>query len=61
MRVADKRDFEVGSLVTLRSGSPRMTVTGLHEYLLETSWVAYHSGIIHNAILPYECFKLVEK
>ena len=51
--------MNIGDVVHLVSGSPRMTVTGYTPGgMITASWVAYNTGVPHNITAYPNCFTL---
>lgn len=51
--------MNIGDIVHLVSGSPRMTVVGVTPSgIITTSWVAYNTGVPHTLSAYASCFKL---
>lgn len=51
--------FQVGDVVHLKSGSPRMTVVSMHPDNpdITVAWVVYNTGELKQAVLPVLALK----
>ena len=52
--------FQIGDVVYLKSGSPRMTVVSMHPDNpdITVAWVVYGTGELKHAVLPVLALKL---
>ena len=57
-----QRDFKVGDVVELVSGSPDMTVTAVMNEGICVAWCGndFDSGVMHQTELPFAAVKRVE-
>lgn len=54
--------FQIGDVVYLKSGSPRMTVTTvIANTSVRVAWVVYNTGELQTADLPHTALRLAEE
>jgi uncharacterized protein YodC (DUF2158 family) len=53
--------FEIGDTVYLKSGSPRMTVTGVDCTFITVHWIVFESADIRTLTAPAAAFDLHKK
>lgn len=56
------KDYSVGDLVELKSGSPDMTVTAVFDEGVSVAWCGndFDSGVMHQTELPFAAVKRVD-
>lgn len=56
-----ERKFLIGDVVSLKSGSPRLTVVGYTMNGVSVEWIAYNTGVPHTAVYPASCLELSDR
>lgn len=58
----NEQEIELGSVVELNSGSPKMTVVGISEYSYQCTWYDFNINVWKdNVYFPTFAVKLADK